>query len=308
MNTQSPVKSLNEFINLVSDKIKNIEAKKVVWFRGEPSNEYKLVPNLYRITSGNKSTYCEKVYDYKVIHRIEQNMDANFERKASIFLANKGIENTPWNRYYLKQHYKVKTRLRDWTENALIALFFSIEDNSKLEFNARVWILDPFKLNDYSLNKFCLKNQNLKIIMNCGKLKKKQELFNDKQELRLSEIERRYYRLDCEDIKELYPIAIYPIHLDERMVAQQSCFTLFGNIVRGLDCNDTKENFLDYVDISANAKLSILNELRLLGISYYSIFPDLDGLGKTVNKNEEEDLFDALTLNNIKYHFNAADE
>jgi hypothetical protein len=144
--------------------------------------------------------------------------------------------------------------------------------------------------------------------MNCGKLKKKQELFNDKQELRLSEIERRYYRLDCEDIKELYPIAIYPIHLDERMVAQQSCFTLFGNIVRGLDCNDTKENFLDYVDISANAKLSILNELRLLGISYYSIFPDLDGLGKTVNKNEEEDLFDTLTLNNIKYHFNAADE
>jgi hypothetical protein len=225
-----------------------------------------------------------------------------------MFLANKKIENTQWNRYFLKQHYKVKTRLLDWTENALVALFFAIEDKKRLELDARVWLLDPFKLNDYSLNKFCSEKRNLKILLNCGNLEKEQELFNDKGEIRLTEIERRYYRLECKAVKELYPIALYPLYLDERMAAQQSCFTLFGNIVKGFNIKDSEEKFLNYVDIAANAKLKILDELRLLGITDFSIYPDLDGLGKTVNKDDEQVLFDALTLNNINYLFGETEE
>ncbi|MEJ7683331.1 MAG: hypothetical protein WKG06_36825 [Segetibacter sp.] len=92
--------------------------------------------------------------------------------------------------------------------------------------------------------------------------------------------------MDWTPDEKMYPIAIYPPHLDERMSAQQACFILFGNIVKGLDHNDSPEKFLDFVFVGAESKPKILKELRMLGISNYSMYPDLDGLGKTINYDE----------------------
>ena len=82
------------------------------------------------------------------IKQIEENIDSSFHRKVSVFLASKGIKNIPWNRYFLKQHYGVKTRLLDWTENAFIALFSALSDESEKAKgeNAMVWILSPIEL------------------------------------------------------------------------------------------------------------------------------------------------------------------
>lgn len=102
---------------------------------------------------------------------------------------------------------------------------------------------------------------------------------------------RKYYRLDCTNGEKMYPLAIHPPHLDERMSAQQACFTLFGNMVRGLNNNDAEEQFLNCIFIDAQSKSQILKELRILGISYYSIYPDLDGLGRTINCDHHNDLF-----------------
>jgi hypothetical protein len=127
----------------------------------------------------------------------------------------------------------------------------------------------------------------------------------------------RYYKLNCNK-ENLYPLAIYPPHLDERMAAQQACFTLFGNIVDGLN-HDNKNyytesirivykgkyiakpkmnyEFIKFVTIDAKSKKRIFEELRTLGITTYSIFPDLDGLGKMIRYNHEQDVNLAYGIN-----------
>jgi len=287
------IKSVSEFITTVFNKIGNLENDKTtdrtIWFRGEDSEKYNLVPNLYRKISKSEIPYCQDILNPKSISTVEQNIDTSFYRKSTAFFAKNRIANTPWNRYFLKQHYGVRTRLLDWTENALFALFFAVSSNSGE--NGKVWLLSPFKLNNYSLHKLYPSDKNFYTILTCGKLKKKDNLINKNGELRASELLRKYYRLDFSNSEELYPLAIYPPHLDERMSSQQACFTLYGNIVRGLDCNDTQEKFLDCVYIDAVSKFDILKELRVLGISNYSIYPDLDGLGRTINYDHSNDIF-----------------
>ena len=51
-----------------------------------------------------------------------------------------------WEWYFLMQHYGVPTRLLDWTENPLIAIYFAVEGH-KADRDAAVWALDPTWLN-----------------------------------------------------------------------------------------------------------------------------------------------------------------
>ncbi|MEJ7683330.1 MAG: FRG domain-containing protein [Segetibacter sp.] len=134
------IKSVSDFIEVTLKITKNLGTERVAWFRGEDCEEYKLVPNLFRKTTNNRMPYCSDIIG-KEIYKIEQNIDVSFNRKATVFLSNKRIQNSDWNRYFLKQHYGVKTRLLYWTENAFIALFFAINNNEKK--NGKVSILSP---------------------------------------------------------------------------------------------------------------------------------------------------------------------
>lgn len=207
---------------------------------------------------------------------------------------------------YFKTTLWGKNPVLDWTENAITALFFALSDNNEKvkDKNAKIWLLSPSKLNHYSVNKIVPEDNkgNFYKILPCSILNKKKELFNNKGELRHTELLRRYYRIDFNEFEEMYPLAIYPLHLDERMSAQQACFTIFGNQINGLNYNDSKEIFLDYICIDANSKLNILQELNRVGISHYSVFPDLDGLGKTINHDYSRQFKDVQAFDSL-YHY-----
>jgi len=54
---------------------------------------------------------------------------------------------------FLAQHYGLPTRLFDWTENPLVALYFAVEEQEHKDRDRCVWALWPGKLNqDYYNN------------------------------------------------------------------------------------------------------------------------------------------------------------
>lgn len=292
MEATKDIKSVADFISSVFEKIAKFKEENEddlrFWFRGEGSVNFKtpLVPSSYRVLA--ESLGERDLFFSKNIKQIENNTDAEFMRKSVPYIKSKGIENTGWNRYFLMQHYKINTRLLDWTEDCLLALFFALIDYTNDD--ARVWILKPFELNNCTVQTIFNWDKNFKKIPSGGDWKKPQSLRNEKGEIRVDELTLRYLRMgfnsiDGEDILNVYyPLAIYPTYFDERMAAQKACFTIFGNKINGLlSFSENHGKFLDFVVIPKERKHSILNELKLLGVDFTSIYPDLDGLGTSIN-------------------------
>jgi hypothetical protein len=296
MNEENKIASVEQYLNAIYSKTLNLSKKydstECIWFRGE-SIDYKktaLVPKAYR-------TLVEAIDDeyfwainggLNDIINIERNLRADFNREALPYILSRKIENSAWNRCFLMQHYKIQTRLLDWTENALLALFFAIFENENID--AKVWILYPFSLNNFTIRTI-VPDLNVREIPTTSDMKNNQEIVDNDGKLIHGELTRRYLQLDF-DPKSMnaptkyYPLAILPSFLDQRMTAQKSCFTIFGNQANGLKSLD--RDILDYVIIDGKCKDKLLNELRLIGIDYNSIYPDLDGLGMSIAKKYEQ--------------------
>jgi len=101
-----------------------------LWFRGQPS-EFGLSPRIHR-------------KEYR--DAVEEEIRLQFQSRALQLMQTRLPEpDQCWNWYFLMQHYGAPTRLLDWTDNQLVALFFAVADEYKSD--AAVWILDPYWLN-----------------------------------------------------------------------------------------------------------------------------------------------------------------
>jgi hypothetical protein len=250
-----------------------------LWFRGESQNDIltPLMPKAYRLYNDPNE---EEVYNQT--KSIEGNFKAEFGRYSLPYLSSKGIPINNWNEYMLMQHYGLKTRLLDWSESALIALFFATENLS--DNDGRVWIMNPHKLNKYTTDKIHPNNEGFDLILTPTE-GEKTSLFDESKKWHINELLRMYLEMDFNLNKtktHFYPLAILPPLLDERMSMQNSCFTIFGNVVNGLLKIRGNEEFLDYLIIDKNFKRTIKEELRWLGISQRNIFPGLEGISKSI--------------------------
>ena len=310
LDAMCKVKSVDQFLKIVFEKIFEANIKKdddpfnLFWFRGESCyyNETSLVPSAYRdLVVKNNAAIKEKKYSVTgkdhTFSYVEQNIRADFDRRALPYILSKNIESTAWNRYFLMQHYNVNTRLLDWTEDAIKALFFAVKIEAVKEntedtkdADAKVWILQPFELNHFTFNKLSdYKFQNYLIPPLSNDNDKPQNLLYEDKTIRLIELTRRYLIMDSEEVKskDYYPLAIYPPFLDERMAAQKACFTIFGNKCDGLReviklQNSLSPKIIDSIVIDGKSKKKIRSQLRLIGIDDSSIYPDLDGLGNAL--------------------------
>jgi hypothetical protein len=306
MESDNDIRTVADFIRSIFDKISSFEKDEddqTFWFRGEGSINWKtpLVPSSYRVLAETFKG-LERDKDQFIsshIKQIENNTDVEFRRKSVPYIISKGIENTSWNRYFLMQHYKINTRLLDWTENCLLALFFALTDKVTKDDNARVWILKPFELNNRTIQIILNSEKDYRIIPSGGIPKELQMIYNEDGKIRIDELTRRYLKMDFESKEDeeiscvYHPLAIYPAYLDERMSAQKACFTIFGNKINGLlSLENNSKKIIDFVTIPKERKVPILKELKLLGIDFTSVYPDLDGLGLSINQEVKDKLRD----------------
>lgn len=219
------------------------------WFRGMAQKSFKLLPSCAR---GNDWKY-NRVQEYSLI--------VDFIHRARV---HEKMNHDIWGWYSICQHHGIPTRLLDWSESALSALYFAIEEDG--DTNPVVWALNPWILNKASTGHpmVCLTDD-----ITCTDEDKK---LTDQ------------YKVGTVNLPD-NPLAIIPPHIDSRIGSQKGCFTIHGknrNAFYDLSINPEVAPFLVRIDINPEAKKNIRGQLITLGIDSYTIYPDLDGLAQAL--------------------------
>lgn len=256
--------SLTQFIERVSEIEKQWFPKEEswgLWYRGHRKSFWPLLPNLYRESDKQEDSLDD-----------DDEIREDFIKRAPS-LTDRKPEN-PWEWYFLMQHYRAPTRLLDWTEGALIALYFATHANQEYH-DAAVWVLDPWWLNK--------------------KVVKVDEVIPPGSPGLAKADKKRYSpwmpnRFASKKLRKALPVAIYPNYIDRRIVAQRSCFTIHGSRRDSLeDILNKKRDHLAKVIIPSFRVQRIKRELEMSGINEVTVFPDLEGLGRSVAEDFEPD-------------------
>jgi hypothetical protein len=216
-----------------------------LWWRGHSKSEWKLSPAVYRHNRG---------------HSYEMSVALHFERQAPARYTDCPADALHW--LFLMQHYGLPTRLLDWTQSPLIALFFTICEERYDPDPAVLWALDPVALN--------LDQHKMNTILPASSVTQP-DLF------------LRYLAEDAFVINGTKPdviLATFPPHLDTRMMVQQACSTIHGT-TKALEELDNKDKFLRKIEIPSDQKPELRRVLQdMLGIRQSTIYPDLEHLAR----------------------------
>lgn len=170
-------------------------------------------------------------------------------------------DSTPWDILFLMRHHGIPTRLLDWTESFAIALEFAVKSASG---DCAVWILDPYQLNKQSYGTDSVPNLN-------------------------GDFPRGYeaYFLRSAEKKGRFPADVLAVEGSSRvarMQSQRSAFTLHRNLK--IHIEKKYAHALTKIVIPQSALAEAREFLILTGINDFSIFPDLDGLGRYLVETE----------------------
>ena len=222
----------------------------IPWFRGQTDAEWPLRPKFYRMPPTDFVTECE----------IREEFITHAPALCDVTPRNE------WEWYFLMQHYGTPTRLLDWTDGALIALYFAVRDN-KGDRNAAVWALDPWWLNWRVIRKDEVVPVGDPLLPKTRK-------------------ERKWLPTRFQRKKSLpkFPIAVFPGNFDKRIGSQRSAFTIHGADMDGLIRLATaeKDSCMARITIPSWAVGQIKRSLDTCGIDETTVFPNLEALSRVV--------------------------
>ncbi len=235
------MKYLNAFFDEVMSKREAIGISRTsAWYRGHRHGDYNLVPSLFRGVGPRN---------------IEENLYSMFNTKGSAHLPRNV---SSWEQLAIMQHFKTPTRLLDWTESLLVAVYFAISYKPN---KPHIWILNPYKLNKLSTGF--------------------QGIYDDVDYIGFDYNEG--LRKDGGWPLEK-PISMAPpwTRHNIRIQFQKGCFTCHGNDQRPLD--HVVRNCARRIKLSEELIVELRQLLEMASIDQYSMFPDLEGLSLSLRE------------------------
>jgi FRG domain len=258
------VDSLESYISLV-EKLRSKRGKQL-WYRGCGKSSHNLKPSLYR---------HKRLQTIEEILTLEKDLLARFRQRSIPFHSRPLTDDWEW--LFLMQHYGVPTRLLDWSESPLMALFFAVTMASHrigksgrpvFTGDASIWLLDPEQWNKHSVG--------LKSFTG-------QVLTTDDPNA------SAYKPVGNVTTMKSFPIALYGSHNSQRIVAQRGVFVCFGKDTRPMETVYNLEGFpadcLMKLVLRKGRLPHMYEALRRQGITDSVVFPDLDGLAREIKRD-----------------------
>jgi hypothetical protein len=219
-----------------------------LWFRGQPRSEWQLAPGVYRPKFPAK--------DEAARLNVERHLCQDFRVECAGVLSGKPDDA---ELYFLQQHYRMPTRLLDWTVSPLAALYFAATQEPDAD--GAVFMMDAYML---------AHTQGAKAHFE-GVMTSRHPIF--REALRVI--------FDWRDPKRSFPGFVLPVrpdHFERRVMLQKGCFTFHPT--RREKLTKSENTSLRSFFIPKAAKLDITDELFLLGIDAFSIYGDLESLAE----------------------------
>lgn len=271
------IEHVSDFVAIIEANTFKYKRNQHFCYRGESRLNYSLLPSLYRDTI--EESYSAKTY---LSHHSEIDIISQFMTEAVGYINTLSVDNDKFRWIQYAQHFGVPTRLMDWTTNPLVALFFACSANQKED--GRIYIL-----NSLGYNLMTSKDNRNHLDGKTIKEEAEKMIWGNENTFR-------------------YPALLKPYFFDRRMVAQSSRFMIWGyrdepldKIVKELESEGKEKTemrkelsegviietcseieTLSQVIVPKNNKLRLQHELDDLGINHSTLFPGLDGIGKTI--------------------------
>jgi hypothetical protein len=212
------------------------------WFRGHVDHAWPLRPSALRDLGWLDA---------------ESDMIKRFRQTAASRMRDRPAHEWEW--VCMAQHHGVPTRLLDWSENPLIALYFAVEKDASDRGNVdgKLFSLDPERLNKANYGK------------PVGVL-----LLGQDEEL------NDYLPTAKPTMRRSGMAAVAPQSFD-RIVAQSGVFTI-THILDPLDLRESCPEAFEEFIIPQTAKAPLKNELKRLNITASTVYPDLEHIGLAI--------------------------
>ena len=244
------LESWDEFLKVITDSRYSDWA-----FRGHPNEQWPLFSALSRYLMTFR-------VDPAVWAAQEERILRIFKRKGHHFLGGGLLPDDDFEWLALMQHHGAPTRLLDFTWSPYVAAFFALQ---RAIGDAAVWAFNPA------------------LISKPEAVDRQQPLFQSTIDPTDGEEFRRYF------LKQEIPFVWVgePHSMNRRLIAQSGTFAIPGILTQSMDeilstYPDPKNTLVKFILPSAKIRDRGLRELYRMNITHATLFPDLDGLARSL--------------------------
>ena len=228
-------------------------------FRGQPRADLPLLSSLSR-----RLLWFSK--DKQLWPLLERRTLRIFRRKAHVHLSDHNLLQNDLRCMAMMQHHGGVTRLLDFTKSPFVAAFFALESSYH----------DCIV---YALNTPVLWHRQPRF---------DPSLTRDVIDPRIPTNLEKYF------FDNRYPLIWFgePSDMDQRLIAQSGLFVVPGQLDRPLDelldsYSEAGESLLIQLVIDKQVREEAMKELYRMNITYASLWPDIDGLSRSMNQELE---------------------